>query len=378
MRGAGPDSGAYIVDLDTGTVLYSERATDERPPASVEKLYTTTTALARFGLGGTLETSVLGSGTLGPSGVWQGNLYLKGGGDPTFGSTSFVNSTYGAGNGATVAKLAKALLASTHITSVSGSILGDASFFDAFPGEPSSDYQFDPFLTGTLSGLSFNRGASGSYPSPAAYAAAQLAATLRSDKVAVSGHSAAATAAPGTPLLASLASPPMSTLVDLTNLQSDNFFAETLAKDLGATFGGAGSTAAGAHVVRTWLAGNIGIYPSLVDGSGLSLADRTSPSQIVALLSALWPARAGALAPIGTALLDSLPVAGRTGTLATRMTKSAATGRCEAKTGTLTGYSSLAGWCDGRFAFALLDDGISTNAAHVVQDRIVNALAALA
>ena len=45
-------------------------------PASVEKLYTTSTALLLYGPSATLQTSVLGTGSLGEGGVWHGNLYL--------------------------------------------------------------------------------------------------------------------------------------------------------------------------------------------------------------------------------------------------------------------------------------------------------------
>ena len=49
MRLAGPTSGAYVVDLQTGRELYALRADVRRIPASVEKLFTTATALLRFG-----------------------------------------------------------------------------------------------------------------------------------------------------------------------------------------------------------------------------------------------------------------------------------------------------------------------------------------
>ncbi len=375
MRAAGAHSSAYAVDLATGQVLLSVRATTARSPASVEKLYTTSVALSRFGAAGTLQTTVEGAGSPDATGVWHGDLYLHGGGDPTFGSQAFVSANYG--SGATVQALARALIANLHLTRIDGSVLGDESLFDALRGEPSSGYAPDPFLTGTLSALAFNRGQSGNQGSPAAYAAYELAGALRSDGVKVSGPSGAAVAPPGTPVLASVSSPPMSTLVGLTTLESDNFFAETLVKDLGAYWGGAGTTRAGATTVRAWLKADVGITPQVVDGSGLSTYDRTSPLQLVTFLSALWP-QGGRLAAIGVPLAAGLPLAGRSGTLSSRMRSGPAAGRCQAKTGTLTGYSSLAGWCDGRFAFALLTDGIDTTSAHVVQDRIVQALAGLA
>ena len=97
----------------------------------------------------------------------------------------------------------------------------------------------------------------------------------------------------------------------LTLPPSDNFFAETLVKDLGARYGGAGTTAAGAAVVAQTIASLLGIHPRVVDGSGLSEADRTSPYEVADLLVELAPT------PIGAMLRDSLAVAGRTGTLAT-------------------------------------------------------------
>ena len=57
---AGPHDGAYVYDLTTGQTLFSQRATVSRPPASVEKLYTATAALSRFGTSGRLATSVFG------------------------------------------------------------------------------------------------------------------------------------------------------------------------------------------------------------------------------------------------------------------------------------------------------------------------------
>ncbi len=83
---AGLQSGAYVYDLNTATPLFAERATVAHPPASVEKLYTATTALELMGPTATLSTAVLATGHLGLDGRWEGSLYLRGGGDPTFGS----------------------------------------------------------------------------------------------------------------------------------------------------------------------------------------------------------------------------------------------------------------------------------------------------
>ncbi len=189
LRLAGRYSGAYVYDLTAKQALFSERASTLRPPASVEKLYTATTALELMGPSATLTTAVLGSGSIAAGGVWEGNLYLRGGGDPTFGSAAFIRSHYG-GQGATVTELANRLVKVDGIHEIIGSVVGDESYFDSLRGEPSSDYAPDPFLEGTLSGLAFNRGQSGSekgHHAPAAYAARELWRALANDGVKVSG-----------------------------------------------------------------------------------------------------------------------------------------------------------------------------------------------
>jgi D-alanyl-D-alanine carboxypeptidase/D-alanyl-D-alanine-endopeptidase (penicillin-binding protein 4) len=372
---AGPADGAYVYDLTTHQALFSERASTLRPPASVEKLYTATTLLARMGPSARLSTTVYGVGRLAPAGVWEGDLYLRGGGDPTFGSSAFIRAHY-SGLGASVSTLAGQLVRSDGIHRITGSVLGDESWFDSLRGEPSSDYAPDPFLEGTLSGLAFNRGAEGSERgahAPAAYAAHELWATLKNDGVSIAGHSAAASTPPGAAQLARVESPTVAQLLGLTLPPSDNFFAETLVKDLGALYGGAGTTAAGASVVRSTIASLLGIHPHVLDGSGLSESDLTSPYEVTDLLVEL------ASMPIGPVLRGDLAIAGHTGTLATRMRNTGASGRCEGKTGTLTGVSNLVGYCtaaDGHtLAFALFTDGIATETAHVFQDHMAITIA---
>ena len=51
MALAGRDSGAYVYDMTTDTPVFSLRATTKRPPASVEKLFTSIAALHELGDG---------------------------------------------------------------------------------------------------------------------------------------------------------------------------------------------------------------------------------------------------------------------------------------------------------------------------------------
>jgi D-alanyl-D-alanine carboxypeptidase/D-alanyl-D-alanine-endopeptidase (penicillin-binding protein 4) len=357
MRHAGGFSGAYVRDLDSERTLFAAKADAARAPASVEKLYTTASALMRFGPDATLPTTVAGRGFLDPDGVWRGDLYLRGGGDPTLGSDD-------------LQRLARALGAAG-ILRVDGSVLGDESRFDLLRGSFDTGGAYDRDIGGVLSALALNRGFSKD-GRPAAQAARQFAKVLRADGIRVERASGAGTAPGGAQELAGVASPPMRDLIRLTNVPSDNFLAEMLLKDLGAEFADAGTTAAGAGVVRTQLAA-LGVAPQVVDGSGLSRADRTTPRQVVRLLEAMHGQ------DVAGAFEGSLAVAGRTGTIRRRMRGTAAQDRCKGKTGTLIGVSALAGLCESAgghtIAFAMLMNRTNVARAHGVQDRVAATIA---
>ena len=370
---AGGVSGGFVLDTTTGRTLAAVRADTARIPASVNKLYTASAALLRFGAEAELETRVLGTGALDDAGTWDGDLYVRGGGDPTFGSTTFTQRAYG--GGATVATLVDGLRA-IGVRRVTGTIYGDESWFDRLRGGPTSGYALDVTdLGGPLGGLLFNRGlakedGSALQTRPARFAAAQLAAELRRRGVRLDPRRVGERATPAeATILTSVASPTMATLARLTLTPSDNFIAETLLKDVGAAFGTAGSTTAGTAVVRSTIA-RFGIRPAYYDGSGLSRSNRTSPRQVVSLLAGMrdLPGFRSALA---------LP--GQTGTLTSRMRRTSAHGRCQAKTGTLRDVSALAGYCrtpnNHILAFALIENYVYTPTAKRAEDRITIALA---
>ncbi len=372
LNAAGGSNGAYVLDLSTGAPLYSYRATTGRLPASVEKLYTTSTALLRFGAGTRLQTAILGTGGL-VHGVWRGNLYLRGGGDPTFGSSSFDSFAYG--TGATLQQLVSRLVRSTGMKALSGRVLGDESYFDGLRGTAPYGYQAATDIGGPLSALEYDRGLADEQGTafqtqPATFAAMQLVLALRAAGVHVpNGSYRAATTPAGAQRIAAVSSPTVADLIRMTNTPSDNLFAEMLLKGLGARFAHRGSSAAGASIVKTQLA-KLGIHPGLEDGSGLSRRDSSSPIQIVRLLAQM----------AGNAdFVRSLAVAGRTGTLAGRMVGTPADGRCHAKTGTLHDVSALAGLCLARnghqLAFAILQNAIDPTAAHPLQDAMTAAVA---
>jgi serine-type D-Ala-D-Ala carboxypeptidase/endopeptidase (penicillin-binding protein 4) len=357
VRRASAFSGVYVRDLDSDRTLFESKADVARVPASVEKLYTTSAALLRFGPDATLKTTVAGDGFMDPDGVWRGNLYLRGGGDPTLNREDL--------------QLLASDLAAAGIIRVDGSVLGDETRFDALRGSYDSGGAYDSDMGGVLSALTLARGFAKD-GKPAAQAARQLAKVLRGEGIRVEGRSGVGTAPETATQLASVESPSMRDLIRLTNVPSDNFLAEMLVKNLGASFGDAGTTTAGVAVVRSTLT-SFGVHPRIVDGSGLSRADRTTPRQVVRLLETMHHQE------IAGSFEGSLAVAGRTGTIRKRMRGTPAQDRCRAKTGTLIGVSSLAGVCTAvgghTIAFAMLMNRAGIGRAHSVQDRITTAIA---
>jgi D-alanyl-D-alanine carboxypeptidase/D-alanyl-D-alanine-endopeptidase (penicillin-binding protein 4) len=363
MRHAGGGSGALAVDLDSGRTIYALRADTARTPASVEKLYTTSTALSLYGVDGHLTTQLLGDVGVDPGGVLIGNVYLRGGGDPYFGERQ-------------AGELADQLVLGTGLREITGRVIGDESSFDSLRGPPSEGYRTTNEV-GPLSALTFNRGRTGARRpywqlSPPLFAARAFERALARRQVVIAGAARAGTTQEGALPLAESQSATMAEIARLTNRPSDNFNAETLIKALGDEFGAGGTTQAGAVVVRRTMAG-FGLRPRVADGSGLSRANRTTPRQVVRLLQHMAADQAG------PAFETSLSVAGRSGTLGHRMRRSVARDRCHAKTGTLNYVSALAGYCQStagaRVAFAFLMNGVNVSGARALQDRMAAALA---
>jgi D-alanyl-D-alanine carboxypeptidase/D-alanyl-D-alanine-endopeptidase (penicillin-binding protein 4) len=360
MRLAGPFAGAYVRDLGSGRGLFAEDEDVARIPASVNKLFTTSATLLRMGPDTRLVTTVAGAGALTPDGTWGGDLYLQGAGVPSL-------------DRAAIRRLARDVRRQGGVRRVTGSVLADESLFDTLRGSARSSFGYDADIGGVLSAVAVGHGWSRD-GSPAAEAARRLAAALRAEGVPVRGRSGRAVT-PGTAVpVGTVASPTVGELIRATNVPSDNFAAEMLLKGLGARFGAAGSTPAGADVVRGELAA-LGVHPRIVDGSGLSRQNRTTPRQVVRLLERMHNQ------PVARAFETSLPVAGRTGTISRRMRGTPAQDRCRAKTGTLSDVSALAGVCrtaSGReIAFAFLMNRAGLVTGRRVQDRMAAAIARL-
>lgn len=360
-RSAPATSGVYVRDMDSGTELFAMRANTVRIPASVEKLFTTSTALLRMGPTATLRTlAVMAPDALVEGGTLRGDLVLVGDGDPFFGDVA-------------AAKLAKAIRAAG-IRRITGSIVGDESAFDSKRSGCCTGYDSD--LGGVLSALAYDRGIDRGRARLDAprFAAARFAAELKAAGVTAAGKSQAGRAPDGAKTVAFAESMPVSELIRYINVPSNNFAAEMLFRDLGARFGDLGSLPQGAHVVRTTL-DDFGVRPKIVDGSGLSRSDRTSPREIVRLLDRMDDP------DVATTFHASLAVAGRTGTVKARMRGTPADGRCSVKTGTLRLVSGLSGYCrtaGGRdIGFSIMTNRANTYTAKAREDRIAAAIARL-
>lgn len=336
-------------------------------PASTAKWLTAAAAADSLGLDHRFETVIAATGYT-EGDVLHGDLVVKGGGDPSTGDPDPARF---------VADLVQ-VVRQVGITAVDGDVVVDTSLLPAGhgPGWMYDDFAFPyspPYAAMNVAhNLSINGigcpayGAPGSpVMDPPACVASLLRASLEVEGVPVSGV-AAVRAEPEAAPIGSLASPPLRDLLRKTLVESDNLYAECIARAL----------PDGAIDAVLLAAGVLPGRVHLVDGSGLSRYSFAS-AQAFVQLSAWIEAQ-----PWGAELIGLLPVAGRQGTLSGRMLGTAAEGRVHAKTGSMTGVRNLVGYIDvadgARVRFAFLINGLAgpPGEAIAIQDRVVALIAA--
>jgi serine-type D-Ala-D-Ala carboxypeptidase/endopeptidase (penicillin-binding protein 4) len=359
-----PGSSGYFVTRiggKAGKPIFDRNAGHTRKLASNEKLFTTTTALHRLGPKWRIPTRVTARGKVDAKGKLRGDLYLVGGGDPSFGNDGVDDLA---------SQVRKA-----GIRRVAGKVIGDDSVFDRRRGVPDSGWGPSPYIA-PLSGLVY--GGSTYAGDPAKEAAGAFRAALRDAGVRAGGKvevGRVPRSLRNRDAIAEHDSATIRSLVRATNKDSVNFYAEMLLKRLWATAKRKGTTHGGAKAVERF-AGDVGSKVRARDGSGLTAGNRSSPRNVARLLIA-----AQRDDEIAKPLFKSLSIAGVDGTLAHRMGGSAAAGSCRGKTGTLTGVSNLSGYCktrNGLVVFSLLMNGVSDlGGAHAVQDAMVAQIARL-
>lgn len=412
--------GVMVVSLTNGDTLFAREADELLLPASTMKLYTAALAFERFGPAHQFRTDILRDGFLTDDGTLDGNLYLKGAGDPALGAR-YARWNDGVPPMQSIADLVYA----SGVRRVRGDIVGDASAFESRrvpegwrtrylqagyaarvsalsvnenianvvvrstasgatvtfdeplidlpihptvtvrPGSRSArisvwqDTTQDRFrVTGWIGALSPERTYRVVVEQPERFAAAAFRAALQKRGIIVEGGARAATAPSEAERLTAWASPPLAQLVLTMNGESNNHFAELLFRNAARSVRGVGSAEAANEALRSFLAERVGVRRDAVyaaDGSGLSTLDRVSTRSMVQLLGYAQQA------PWGEVFQATLPVAGRTETLRTRMRRTAADNNLRGKTGTTNDVTSLAGYVrskDGELlAFAFLYNG---------------------
>ena len=354
-------TGAIVYDLSLDAYVYRKNQALALKPASNEKLPVAVTALSILQPGYTIPTELRAKGHQ-TGVVWNGKLILKGYGDPAL-------------SGSQLGRLARAV-EKKGITRVTGAIVGDETFFDKVRVGPGWKASFYKNECPPLSALIVNRGNFRGYITsrPALAAAKMLRSKLVDRGIKVDGRAKLGRADPSSAVIATERSPALRWLVRSMDRQSDNFYAETFVKLLGALEANEGSTTAGRRVIRQELRRrNVPLRGVVIaDGSGLSAYDRLTAKTTAKLLrSAL------ADGDISSAFVDSLPTAGVNGTLVDRMTSGPAYRNVYAKTGTTDSASALSGYVRSRYVFSILMNGspIPWWYARQAQDRFAQVLA---
>ena len=340
--------GLMVYDLDADSVLYACNERQLMRPASTMKLLTAITALDRLGRNYRYSTSVYYTGEC-DSTTLKGDIYIKGGMDPSLESYDL---------DCIVEEIAK-----LQIDTIDGNIVGDRSFKDTDTmGEGWCWDDNNPVL------------------SPLVYKKKDnlldaLLQKIRAQGIVVTG-SCSEGRVPSDAAILTVRYSAMDPILTKMMKESDNLYAESMLYQVGALSGGT-STVKAAQSEEKKIIESAGLNASayrLADGSGLSLYNYLSAECEVMLLRYAYKHK-----NIFGTLCQSLPSAGVDGTLRRRMRNTAAQGNVMAKTGTLTGIYTLAGYCISpekhMLAFCILNQGVMhANNARTFQDRVCVAL----
>ncbi|HEY3747539.1 MAG TPA: D-alanyl-D-alanine carboxypeptidase/D-alanyl-D-alanine-endopeptidase [Gemmatimonadaceae bacterium] len=403
-RTRGGTWGAMVVSLTRGDTLYALNAGEEMMPASTMKLFSSAIAFETFGPNYHFSTDALRDGAVGPDGTLNGNLYIRGDGDPAL-SGKFLPG----GASAPMNRLAD-LVAQQGIKHITGSVIGDATGFDdqkipegwltrylqasyaarvsalslnenliavaVTPGAAGSPatVALEPStsaiplvsnvrtVAGSGARLSFRKLGNGTIQAngsigtragtrkyvyivedPPSFATGAFMNALISRGVKVDGGIKLGKTPPTATKVAGLPSPALATMIAAMNRESINHYAELLFRDAarGLTRNAVGSVQNASSTLDKFFATKVG-----VDTSRLIFADGSGLSTLdrVTPRSQVQLLSYAHRASWGPWLHSSLPVAGNSELLKRRMRNTPAEGNLHAKTGTTNDVIALAGY----------------------------------
>ncbi len=421
--------GAIVVSLTRGDTLFSHNADAMMQPASTMKMYTSAVALNQFGPDFTFKTPVLRDAAVGQDGTLNGNLYLRGVGDPSLSSRFWRDEP-------PMDALARQV-AATGIRHVRGDIVGDATAFDdklvpdgwkssylgaayaarvsalslgenliwvaVRPENGHASVTLEPPSTtiplennvrlvgGSSGNISASRRADGGISvrgsigansgplkyslvadNPPLFATGAFRAALQKAGVTVDGQTRLAPTPANAVEVATISSPPLSEIIGEMDRESINLYAELLFRAAAhAGMQQQGSAETGLANLRNFMSKKVGTSANFVDvadGSGLSQLDRVTPRSMVQLLGY---AHHSDWAPEFHA---ALPVDGESGTLKRRSKGTPARGNLHAKTGTTNDVAALGGYVTAKngevLAFSLIYNGSDRWNAKAAMDQI--------
>ena len=342
--------GLMVYDLTADSALYRYNERQMMRPASTMKVVTSITALDRLSSNYKYRTSLYYQGTL-RNGLLNGDLYCVGGFDPMLGEEDI-----------------KALALHLHFMGVDtlrGRIIADQSMKEADEyGEgwcwdddnprliPLSIGRKDTFTT-TLYRMLANEGV--------------VLDNVTCTEGRLSGKSFFVAACTHT----------IDEVLQPMLKESDNFYAESMFYQIAASTGIRPAKARDARNITKRLIAKLGLGRNpyrIADGSGLSLYNYVSAELEVHLLRYAF-----LNADIYDHLYPALPIAGVDGTLKKRMTGSATRDNVHAKTGSVSGISSLTGYCTAAnghvLCFSIINQGVMRmQPGRDFQDRVCTVL----
>lgn len=342
--------GLMVYDLTADSVLLEHNARQTMRPASTLKMIVAVTALDRLGHDYQYRTRLYVTGTR-DSTVLNGDIYCRGGFDPMIDQDdirTLVDS-----------------LQSLGIDTVRGDIFADLSMKDGDRlGEGWCWDDDNPVLSPLLCSRKDNF-------------TDRLMSRLKRAGITVEG-SLKEGSTPRSAHLVCTISRPITDVMRRMMKKSDNLYSESVFYQVAASAGSSQpATAKQGRQIVNRLVQKLGLKPSryyIADGSGLSLYNYVSPELEVCFLRYAY--RSSDIYPY---LRDVLPIAGTDGTLSGRMRRGYAHGNVHAKTGTVTGVSTLAGYCTAAnghvLCFSIINMGIRhASSGRRFQDRVCEAL----